>query len=189
MNVEVSEYEENGMGKRVELVADDGRRMGVCVAAYRSRTHLVILDLDNPPWFLSKASLPPTDDAWVHAVAALPIEEPDYHWDSPRYRELCIEGGLDPDEGRPAFGARDEQAANELLLAVNRTAGGPSPGASNILLDLIDLMRTDDGGHRVEVEGLRLQFANEARRDPKVATEVLAVIARIPGMRRDILTA
>ena len=177
------------MSEQVEIVADDGRRMVVCVAPYRSRTHLVILDLDNPPWFHSKASLPPTDDAWVHAVAALPIDEPDYHWDSPRYRDLCTQGGLDPDEGRPAFDTRDEKAANELLLAVNRTAGGPSPSASNIFLDLIDLMRTDGGGHQVEVEGLRRQFANEARRDPKVAAEVLAVIARIPGLRRELLTS
>lgn len=176
------------MSRRVEIVAEDGRRMGVCVAPYRSRTHLVILDLDNPPWFLSHRNLPATDNAWIRAVAALPVDEPDYHWDSPRYRDLCREGGLDPDEGRPRFDPRDQIAATQLLHAVNETPG-PSPAAANILLDLLDLMRTDGRGHAVDIEGLRQAFSNEARRNPEVVAEVLAVIDRIPGLRPDLLTA
>lgn len=176
------------MKSQIEIVADDGRRMGVRVAPYRSRTHLVILDLDDHPWFITTANMPPTENGWIHAVASLPIDEPDYHWDTPRYRDLCVEGGLDPDHGRPRFDDGDRIAATALLTAVNLTSGAPSPAASNILLDLLDLMRTDGGGHAVSVEALKQGFAAEARANPKVAEEVLAIVSCIPGLRRELLT-
>ena len=171
----------------VTVVADDGRRMGVRVLPYRSRTHLAILDLDNHPWFFARHSLPPTSDAWIIAVADLAVEDPDYNWDTPRYRELCAEAGLDPDHRRPRFSAENRVAGDVLLAAVNLTSHAPTPAAANVLHDLLDLVRIDGWAQPRTIDDVRRDFAGLTRDDPKAAAEVFAVVTKIPGFGAQLL--
>lgn len=160
----------------IRIVAEDGREIGVKVLPFRSRTHLAILDVDNHPWFFSKATLPPTRNAWIHDVADFTAADPDYHWDTPRYRELCIAGGLDPDYHRPAFAPCDREAGNALVEAVSRTSAKMSHGAMNVILDLIDLMRVDQWRAPVSAGGLKSRFASLVHARPADAEEALTVI-------------
>lgn len=72
-----------------------------------------------------------------------------YGWDTPRYREICAEMGLDPDEGRPRYRAAYAGIAGELERWVGEvfTNGvdlrSPAGEAKRAAFDLLDLMRAD----------------------------------------------
>lgn len=168
----------------VLIVAQDGRRMAVRVAPLGARTHLVVLDLDNHPWFVSPESLSPTEDEWLRAVVALGRDDPDYGWDTPRYRELCIRGGLDPDHGRPRFREADSRAAEELVRIVNLTRAAPGTGTTAFVHDLIGALRTDVVHADDEVDALRRGFARIAASDPTTAGEIMAIVENIVGRAR-----
>jgi len=168
----------------VLIVAKDGRRMAVRIAPLGARTHLVVLDLDNHPWFVSPDSLAPTEDEWLRAVTRLGRDDPDYNWDTPRYRELCIQGGLDPDHGRPRFRDADRQAADELVRVVNLTGSAPGVATSVFIHDLIHLMREDVVHGPDDLDVLKGRFGRLAVSDRKTADEIMTIVERIVGRER-----
>ncbi|MFZ3481887.1 hypothetical protein [Sphingomonas sp. 3-13AW] len=170
--------------REVIVTSEDGRRMAVRVLPLRGRTHLSILDVDNPPWFFTQGTLPPTTNAWLKAVAAFPIEEPDYHWDTPRYRELCIEGGLDPDHERPEFHPADAAACEQLVQLVNQTADALPPAGLSIVMDLVELLRVDRQSDQASIAGLRHSFLALSQRDARTAERLLDLVEGIAGRGR-----
>ena len=96
-----------------------------------------------------------TDDADVHEVSEVfPVfarirRLSRHHWDTPSFREICAEMGLDPDEGRPRFRPRFEEIAGELERWVGEVFSdgarlfSPRDEAKDAALDLLDLMRAD----------------------------------------------
>lgn len=162
----------------VIVTATDGRRMAVRVMPHRSRTHLVILDVDNHPWFFTRTSLPATTNAWIRAVADFTADDQDYSWDTPRYRQLCLEGGLNPDHHRPRFFAENDDVASALIDIASRITRPISHGAMAVVLDLIDLLRVDPWATPVSRAGLRAAFASLVEREPLEAAEVMDIVSR-----------
>lgn len=71
-----------------------------------------------------------------------------YHWDTPRYREICAALGLNADERRPCFRSPYGALAEELLSAAAQFGEGPQGWSSRggnmeVVFDLLDLMRED----------------------------------------------
>jgi hypothetical protein len=175
--------EEGPYGPWVVIVADDGRRLGVAVTPYRCRTHLLIHDIDATPRTYGSMNLPPTANLWLHRVAALTNGKSDYHWDTPAYRTLCEEGGLDPDYHRPAFDPENAEAGEALLVELNRT--DLSPGAANIFMDILDHLRVDPWvSDRKSVETIRHNVRFNADYDAKVIDEVRELLSRLPALSR-----
>ena len=166
---------------QITVVASDGRRIGVRVMPFRCTPILVMLDLDDHPWMFSRGNLPPTTNAWVHAVADFTAETRDYGWDTPRYRELCIEGGLDPDHHRPRFRERDVRTGEALVEAICRQSEWPGHDAVNIVFDLVDVLRIDPWGGRIEAEALRATVRFDGRHRPQAVEQALAMIRRAIG--------
>jgi hypothetical protein len=68
-----------------------------------------------------------------------------YTWDTPTYRGLCNELGLDPDEARPPFFAGCEDLGAELLLRqADFTHSAPSEYARNAIRALIHALHRSD---------------------------------------------
>lgn len=170
-------------GPWVVIVADDGRRLGVAVTPYRCRTLLLIHDIDAPPRTYGSTNLPPTSNSWLHRVAALIDGTSDYHWDTPAYRELCQEVGLDPDYHRPMFDPENAEAGEALLVELNRT--NLSPGAANMFMDIVDHLRVDPWvWDRKSVETIRHNVRSNAEYEPRVMNEVRELLGRLPALSR-----
>ena len=171
-------------GPWVIVVADDGRRLGVSVTPYRVRTHLIIHDVDQAPRTYVSESLPPTPNPWVHAVAELWSNHPDYHWDTPAYRELCEQGGLDPDYRRPVFHPEYAEAGAALMIELNKINAG-SPTATNVMMDVLDLMRSDPWvSSRKDIDVIRHEVRMSVEYDPTLLDELRALLSRIPNLSR-----
>lgn len=166
---------------QVTVVASDGRLIGVSVTPYRCTPILSLLDIDRPPWIFARETLPPTTNAWVHAVADFTADTNDYDWDTLRYRELCLDGGLDPDHQRPRFDERHATAGIKLVAALCDTGTWPSHAAVNMVFDLVDVLRVDRWRGAITVESLRQTVAFNARHNPTVVEEAQAMIARATG--------
>lgn len=166
---------------QVTVVASDGRLVGVRVTPYRCTPILSLLDIDRPPWIFGRETLPPTTNAWVGAVADFTAAHDDYDWDTPRYRELCLEGGLDPDHQRPRFDDRHATAGNALVKALCKTSAWPSHAAVNMIFDLVDVLRVDRWRGSVTTDGLRQTVAFNAAQNPQTVDEALAMIAQATG--------
>jgi hypothetical protein len=175
--------EEGPYGPWVVIVADDGRRLGVAVTPYRCRTHLLIHDIDAPPRTYGSLNLPPTSNPWLRRVVELTNGESDYHWDTPVYRTLCEQGGLDPDYRRPAFDPENAEAGEALLVELNRT--NLSSGAANIFMDIVDHLRIDPWvSERKSIETIRHNVRFNAEYDAKVIDEVRELLSRLPALLR-----
>lgn len=175
--------EEGPYGPWVVIVADDGRRLGVAVTPYRCRTHLLIHDIDAPPRAYGSLDLPPTPNPWLRSVVELTNGQSDYHWDTPVYRTLCEQGGLDPDYHRPAFDPENAEAGEALLIELNRT--NLSPGAANIFMDIVDHLRVDPWvSERKSIETIRHNVRFNAEYDAKVIDEVRELLSRLPALLR-----
>ncbi len=72
-----------------------------------------------------------------------------YSWDTPPYRQLCAEMGLDPDQGRPHHHNAYAEIAGELerwlgeVFTDGAAGGSPAGEAKMAAFDLLDLMRAD----------------------------------------------
>ena len=163
---------------QVTVVASDGRRIGVRVLPFRCTPILALLDLDDHPWIFSRGNLPPTTNAWIHAVADFKAENADYGWDTPRYRDICVEGGLDPDHHRPRFAERDAHAGEALVQALCRQSTWPSHAAVNIVFDLVDVLRADPWAGNTNAETLRSTVGFDAQHQPDAVDEALTMIRR-----------
>lgn len=166
---------------QVTVVASDGRRIGVRVIPFRSTPILTMLDLDNHPWMFSRSNLPPTTNAWIHAVADFKANHLDYSWDTPRYRELCVEGGLDPDYHRPHFAEQNVHAGEALVRALSQQSAWPSHAAVNIIFDLVDVLRTDQWRESTNAETLRSTVIYNAQYHPEAVEQALAMVRRALG--------
>ena len=164
-------------------IIDDHRRLRVQIAVLRGRTHLLILDLDNPPWTVRFSELSPDCDPWLRSIAQFIEDEQRYHWDTPRYRELCLAGGLDPDSGRPQFQEKDRDACEFLLREVNaidiRPEGPFTPAAADIALDIVQLLRTDEPNPRPDIRCVAQRFTTLEEQDSNAATALRDVAGRI----------
>lgn len=163
---------------QVIVVASDGRRIEVRVTPYRCTPILSLLDIDNHPWIFARATLPPTTNSWVRSVADFTADTRDYDWDTPRYREVCIEGGLDPDHRRPRFADRHADVGNALVAALCKTSAWPSHDAVNMVFDLVDVLRVDPWRGDASIESLRSTVTFNVRYKPQAVEEALAMIAR-----------
>lgn len=163
------------------MVTEDGRRVGVRVVPFRCTPFLTLLDLDNHPWTFTRKSLPPTTNSWVNAVADFTAQERDYHWDTPRYRDLCIEGGLDPDYHRPRFREDHADTGNALVEALCTHTQWPSYPALNIVFDFVDVLRIDRWRHRVDVQDLQAMVRYDNEHQSHVVREAIAMIERMLG--------
>lgn len=166
---------------QVTVVALDGRRIGVRVTPFRCTPILAMLDLNNHPWTFSRGNLPPTNNVWVHAVADFTADNRDYGWDTPRYRELCVEGGLDPDHHRPRFADQHAEAGEALVQALCRQSVWPSHAAVAIVFDLVDVLRTDQWRGSANTETLRSTVRFHAQRKPDAVEQALAMITHALG--------
>lgn len=163
---------------------DDGRRLGVSVSPYRSRTHLLIHDVDEPTRTYWTPNLPPTSNPWLRAVAALSDTTPDYHWDTPAYRLLCEQGGLDPDYHRPVFDPENVEIGDMLVVELNK-ARGLSILAGSVVLDIIDHLRIDQWvSDRKSIETIRHSVRFNAEHDPKGMNELREFLSRLPALSR-----
>ena len=163
---------------------DDGRRLGVSVSPYRSRTHLLIHDVNEPTRTYWTPNLPPTSNPWLRAVAALSDTTPDYHWDTPAYRSLCEQGGLDPDYHRPVFDAENIEIGNMLVVELNK-ARGLSILAGSVVLDIIDHLRIDQWvSDRKSIETIQHSVRFNAEHDPKGMDELREFLSRLPALSR-----
>lgn len=176
--------EEGLYGPWTVVTADDGRRLGVSVTPYRCRTHLLIHDVDEPTRTYWTPNLPPTSNPWLRAVAALSDSGTDYHWDTPIYRSLCEQGGLDPDYHRPVFDPENVEIGTLLVVELNRVKG-LSILAGNIVLDIVDHLRIDPWvSDRKSIETIRHNVRFNAEHDPKGMAELREFISRIPALSR-----
>jgi hypothetical protein len=72
-----------------------------------------------------------------------------HHWDTPSFRDLCADMGLDPDAGRPHFRPPYEDLAEAVLHgAAARFDEQPQDWhplgfTTEVMLDVLDLMRAD----------------------------------------------
>lgn len=174
--------EEGPYGPWTVVTADDDRRLGVSVTPHRCRTHLLIHDVDEPTRTYWAANLPPTSNPWLRRVAELSAIT--YHWDTPEYRSLCEEGGLDPDRHRPAFDAENTEAGEMLVVELNRT-NALSPSAANLLMDIVDYLRVDPRvSSRKSIETIRHEAQLNAQYAPKVMDEVRELLSRLPVLSR-----
>ena len=175
--------EEGPHGPWVVITADDGRRLGVAVTPYRCRTHLLIHDVDASPRTYGRLTLPSTYNPWLHRVAEL-TEKSDYHWDTPAYRLLCEQGGLDPDYHRPAFDPENAEAGEALIVELNR-ANAISPGAANLFMDIVDYLRIDPWvSDRKSVEAIRQNVKFNAEYDARMMVDVRDMLSRLPSLSR-----
>lgn len=173
--------EEGPYGPWVVIIADDGRRLGVAVTPHRCRTHLLIHDIDVSLRTYGRLNLPPTSNPWLHRVAEL-TEESDYHWDTPAYRSLCEQGGLDPDYRRPEFDSENAEAGEALLVELNR-ANALSPSAANLFMDIVDYLRIDPWvSDRKSVEAIRQNVKFNAEYDAGIMDEVRDLFSRLPAL-------
>lgn len=166
---------------QITVVASDGRRIGVRVTPFRCTPILAMLDLDDHPWIFSRGNLPATTNAWVHAVADFTADHRDYGWDTPRYRELCVEGGLDPDHHRPRFADQHAEAGEALVQALCRQSKWPSHAATTIVFDLVDVLRTDQWRGSANIETLRSTVRFDAQRQPDAVEQALDMISHALG--------
>lgn len=139
----IQDQQSHTHGNCVIVEGRDARRIMVSVSPLRCRTHLLLTNPDDSSYLFSKNDLPPTTNAWIHRVAEFTGRDSSYHWDTPEYRELCIEGGLNPDWRRPQFRAKDEKAAEALMIMLNSSKSGLLPMTMNFLMDIVDHIRTD----------------------------------------------
>jgi hypothetical protein len=167
---------------KVSITTLEGRRIVVQVMPYRSRTHLVVMDEDAPDWFLTKATMPATTSEWMNAVAEFCSKDKDYGWDTPRYRKLCIAGGLDPDHRRPRFAERDEAMGEAMAEVVGRTSTAPSPAAANALFDLLDLMRVDPWRRMLDAASVVSRIRGDMSRDEALRHELTRLMEEIGRM-------
>ncbi len=176
--------EEGPYGPWGVVTADDGRRLGVSVTPDRCRTLLLIHDVDEPTRTYRTRNLPPTSNPWLHAVAALSDSGTDYHWDTPIYRSLCEQGGLDPDYHRPVFDPENVEIGNLLVVELNKVKGLSIP-AGGLVLDIIDHLRIDPWvSDRKSIETIRRKAQSTAEYDPKGMAELREFLSRIPALSR-----
>lgn len=117
------------------------KALGAKVIPYRATPVLVVqpLTADTDRHEFSRA----------HPVLARKEGLVRYHWDTPPYREICAEVGVDPDEGRPRYRAPYDGIAGDLERWVGEASTGnaalssPRGEAEAAAFDVLDLVRAD----------------------------------------------
>ena len=87
-----------------------------------------------------------------------------YHWDTPAYRQLCAEMGLDPDEGRPRYREAFAGIVGELerwlgdVFTDGAEGSSPAYDTKAAAFDLLDLMRVDRPRDPTLLDALRRRW-------------------------------
>ena len=125
-----------------ELRRDGTRQaLGIKVIPYRT----------TPTIYAEPLTVETTRRAFCDAFPVLARKEPlvRYSWDTPSYRQLCAEMGLDPDEGRPRYRNAYAEIAGELehwlgeVFTDGAAASSPAHDSKVAIFDVLDLMRAD----------------------------------------------
>ncbi|QVQ38611.1 hypothetical protein KHQ08_17815 (plasmid) [Pseudochrobactrum algeriensis] len=131
---------EGQCGPVAEIFDDKGKAYHVKVMPYRTQTILHILDpgCENGIFDLSKVRGGSTLLNKIFSVI-----DTAYDWNTPSYRQICQELGLDPDFNRPTYKEADKPLVANLERHIKWDAGGEDMRLNELTFDLLDLLRTD----------------------------------------------
>ena len=137
------------------------------------------------PLFVTQAMAADTrcdELAAVHALLGRIDACGSYHWDTPAYRAVCAEMGLDPDQHRPRFQPPHEVLAKKLLHAAAADLGQAAADGramrqtAEIMLDVLDLMRADRRPNPSALDHLRRRWREIDPADVPQAVEVARLV-------------
>ena len=140
INMLKPELVESRYGLAAPVETDDGKVYHAQVIPYRSRTHLHLFDPEKKNGHFNY------DEARGRSPMLDRIFEiiyDDYDWDTPAYRQICEELGLDPDVHRPAYKKQDAELVAQLEPLFEWRADQKTMRLNELLFDLLDLLRTD----------------------------------------------
>ncbi len=122
--------------------------------------------------------MPPTGNKWLRDVTEFISSGEYYHWDTPRYRELCAAGGLDPDRGRPVFKPEFKEIGDKLVIEMN-SRNDNNHDLWSVIFDVIDIMRADIPADPDAVAKLRRSINFRREHHPALLGEMLEVLTRL----------
>lgn len=125
-----------------------GRSFGVYVRATGHLPTLQIIDRAS----VQKPGLAPADKSlWEDAKQIAPelrdvLDQSQYTWDDPSYRELCSRLKLDPDHGRPVYAPAYEAIAARIVAIIDGDRKSPTgnPNLRHALSEILDLLVEDE---------------------------------------------
>ncbi|MEO9971812.1 MAG: hypothetical protein ABJG15_18600 [Hyphomonadaceae bacterium] len=131
---------EGRYGPAAQVQTEDGKTYHVQVLPYRSRTTLQILDpsVENGLFDQSKAR-----GGSFQIDRVFEVMDAAFDWDTPAYRQVCQELGLDPDTNRPTYKEPDKSLVDDLDQRIKWGGDGDDMRLNELIFDLLDLLRTD----------------------------------------------
>ncbi|MFG5379648.1 hypothetical protein [Yoonia sp. R2-816] len=127
-------------GPAAEITGTDGKLYHVQIIPCRSQTSIQITD---PSDEIGGIQLPSEQGGSGLLDRVIEVKRTDYGWDTPAYRQICAELKLDPDYGRPVYRDADIDLVTDLEAHIIWGAVGDDGKVVDLVLDLLDLLRTD----------------------------------------------
>ena len=121
-----------------EIRSDSGKKYWCQIILDRSQPMLMLFDPELETRSVGPSEVQDQSELLEHILAVI---QSTYSWDTPAYRQMCTNLGLDPDDGRPTFRSKNRRMVFNLekLISSSNTA----PRVDSLTLDLLDLLRTD----------------------------------------------
>lgn len=131
---------EGRYGPAAQIQTEGGKTYHVQVIPFRSQTTLQIFDptVENGLFNLSEAR-----GGSDQLDRVFEVMDAAYDWDTPAYRQVCQELGLDPDTNRPMYKEHDKSLVADLEQRIKWGGGGDDMHLNELIFDLLDLLRTD----------------------------------------------
>lgn len=131
---------EGRYGPAAQVQTEGGKTYHVQVIPFRSQTTLQIFDptVENGLFNLSEAR-----GGSDQLDRVFEVMDAAYDWDTPAYRQVCQELGLDPDTNRPMYKEHDKSLVADLEQRIKWGGGGDDMHLNELIFDLLDLLRTD----------------------------------------------
>ena len=98
-------------GPAAEITNENGNSYYCLVMPYRGQTVLRIFDPDADRGVLERSAARGISPL-IHRILAL--TDGKYGWDTPEYRSICHDFGLEPDQGRPTYDDKDKTLVSLL---------------------------------------------------------------------------
>lgn len=132
---------EGRYGPAAQVQTTSGKTYHVQVIPFRSQTTLQIFDPTVENGFFNLSEARGGSDQLDRVFGVIDAA---YDWDTPAYREVCQELGLDPDTNRPTYNEHDKSFVTDLEQHITWSGdGGEILRLNELIFDLLDLLRTN----------------------------------------------